>query len=140
MRGLNITLERLMDIKSFLESLEVQEKKVFSKKEAVVFLKTTIEELFAKNYTAEEISNFLKDKGFDISASTLRKWVMEGSKKRETIKNTKNRKSGTHKIIPKELNKAKKEENIKPAETKVSVVEIQDQVSARFTITEDTPL
>lgn len=110
------TLADLEMKKSQLENLEPKEKKISTKREIVLFLKETIQELIEKNYDLEEISEILKSMDITVSVNLLRKTLEENNIKKI-----------------KKISKPKIQEKNK-------IKNLEEKNSAEFKFSEDTEL
>ena len=91
-------LKELLELQQFLEEYKTKPKEVYNKRSAILFLKSTIEDLTKKSYSFDEISQLLREKNFYISASVLGKFIKDekqtGEKKPKRQKKTKRKIEG----------------------------------------------
>lgn len=81
-----ISLEILDGLKMKMKEMAPQQRKIFSRREAVLYLVDSIQDLLMKNYSLSEISAILQKEGVDISAATLKTYLRETGKTKNKIK------------------------------------------------------
>lgn len=75
-----VSQESVEQAGAFLAELPEKPKENLSLREAVTQLQDQIKAALAKGYSYDDVANILRDRGIDISASTLKNYVPAGKR------------------------------------------------------------